>query len=244
MQIGDRTSAFGSGGMRSKVAAAEMASEAGHPGGDLQRDHAGDAAPRRRPGEPVGTRFAAQAGKASSFKLWLKYAKPTRGQSLVDDGAARVLRERGSSLLPVGIVEVDGSFEAGDAVDVLGAGGPIGKGISDYSARELEQVMGMKSDAVRERPSSRGRRGHPPRPLRPGLAPLGGPSYPCSDGRDHDHRRRVLRRRQAGGAVAGERLAPRPRTPPWRRPRGCSKSAAPRSSRPTPPTSPTSAPPA
>ena len=79
LEIGDRTSAFGSGGMRSKVAAAEMASEAGHPGGDLQRDQRRDAAGRGRGGEPVGTRFAAQAGKASSFKLWLKYAKPARG---------------------------------------------------------------------------------------------------------------------------------------------------------------------
>src|SRR5690349_15141626 len=78
MEIGDRTSAFGSGGMRSKVAAAGMASEAGIPAvicngtkpGTLSAAAAGAAA---------GTRFAARAGaRASSFKLWLKYAKPAR----------------------------------------------------------------------------------------------------------------------------------------------------------------------
>jgi glutamate 5-kinase len=149
LEIGDRTSAFGSGGMRSKVAAAEMASEAGIPvvicngtGPGTLQAAAG--------GAVVGTRFAAQGGKASSFKLWLKYAKPARGQIVVDDGAARVLRDSGSSLLPVGIVAVEGDFEAGDAVEVSAGGIPIGKGIADYSARELSQVFGMKSADVRE----------------------------------------------------------------------------------------------
>jgi glutamate 5-kinase len=100
-------------------------------------------------GEPGGTRFAPRQGKASSFKLWLKYAKPSRGEIVVDDGAARVLREQGSSLLPVGVVGVSGAFEAGDAVDVAAGGRAIGKGIADYSARELERVVGMKTAEVR-----------------------------------------------------------------------------------------------
>ncbi|HYJ22391.1 MAG TPA: glutamate 5-kinase [Solirubrobacterales bacterium] len=149
LQIGDRTSAFGSGGMRSKVAAAEMASEAGIPAvicngtspGTLVAAAGGDA---------VGTRFAVQGGKASSFKLWLKYAKPARGRIVVDEGAARVLRESGSSLLPVGIVGVEGEFDAGDAVDVAAGDVLIGKGIADYSARELSRVLGMKSVQVRD----------------------------------------------------------------------------------------------
>jgi len=149
LEIGDRTSAFGSGGMRSKVAAAEMASEAGIPAticnGTSEATLTGAAA-----GDAVGTRFAAQAGKASGFKLWLKYAKPAHGRLLVDDGAARVLRESGSSLLPVGITGVEGEFDAGDAVEVTVDGSVIGKGIVDYSAVELGRVLGMKSDAVRE----------------------------------------------------------------------------------------------
>ncbi len=149
LEIGDRTSAFGSGGMRSKAAAAEMAGEAGVPAvicNGTKQGTLGQAAA----GGAVGTRFAAQAGKTSSFKLWLKYAKPARGRLTVDAGAARVLRESGSSLLPVGIAAVDGSFNAGDAVDVATDGEVIGKGISDYSSLELSRVIGMKTGAVRE----------------------------------------------------------------------------------------------
>ena len=151
LEIGHELSPLGSGGMRSKVVAAEMATAAGIPTviasgitpGALQRAWAG---------ERVGTRFAPQAVRHSSFKLWLKYAKPSHGTITVDAGAARALREGGTSLLPVGIVDVDGEFDAGDAVDVLEAGAaPIGKGISNYAAGELRAVMGMKSVQVRER---------------------------------------------------------------------------------------------
>ncbi len=149
LEIGDRTSAFGSGGMRSKVAAAEMASEAGIPAVICNGTAAGTLAGAAR-GDEVGTRFAAQPSKASSFKLWLKYAKPVHGKLVVDEGAARVLRDSGSSLLPVGITGVEGDFDAGDAVEVTANGSVIGKGIADYSAGELSRVIGMKSEQVRE----------------------------------------------------------------------------------------------
>jgi glutamate 5-kinase len=149
LEIGDRTSVFGSGGMRSKVAAAEMASEAGTPTVICNGTKMGTLTAAAA-GERAGTSFAAQPGKASSFKLWLKYAKPAQGRIVVDEGAATVLRERGSSLLPVGIVEVDGDFDAGEAVDVVAAGEIVGKGIVDYSSRELVRVVGMKSAQVRD----------------------------------------------------------------------------------------------
>lgn len=149
MEIGDRTSAFGSGGMRSKVAAAEMAAESSIPATICNGTEAGALLEAARDGG-VGTRFFARAGKASSFKLWLKYAKPTKGTLAVDEGAARVLCESGSSLLPVGITTVDGSFDVGDAVEVAANGRVLGKGIVDYSAAELSQVLGMKSAQVRE----------------------------------------------------------------------------------------------
>ena len=101
-------------------------------------------------GEPIGTRFEAREGRYSSFKLWLKYAKPARGRVLVDAGAARALRELGTSLLPVGIVDVAGDFDAGDAVEIAHDGDAVGKGICNYSADELRQIRGLKSDAVRE----------------------------------------------------------------------------------------------
>lgn len=149
MEIGDRTSVFGSGGMRSKVAAAEMAGEAGIPAAICNGTEPGTLRAAVA-GEPVGTRFAIPSRSTSRFKLWLKYAKPARGQIVVDEGAARVLRERGSSLLPVGIAGVRGEFEVGDAVDVVLDGETVGKGISDYSSRELARVRGLKSEAVRE----------------------------------------------------------------------------------------------
>jgi glutamate 5-kinase len=148
-EIGDRTSTFGSGGMRSKVAAAEMASEAGIPAVICNGTVAGTLASAAA-GEATGTRFSARLSKAPSFKLWLKYAKPSHGRLDVDEGAARVLRESGSSLLPVGITSIEGDFEAGDAVEVAANGTLVGKGIVDYSASELSRVIGMKSAEVRE----------------------------------------------------------------------------------------------
>jgi glutamate 5-kinase len=149
LDIGHATSALGTGGMRSKVVAAEMATAAGVP-----VVIAGGLTPgtitRAAAGQPVGTSFPAREGRYSSFKLWLKYAKPVRGRVTVDAGAARALRDGGTSLLPVGIVDVSGSFDAGDAVEILHAADAVGKGICNYSADELRQVRGLQSAAVRE----------------------------------------------------------------------------------------------
>jgi glutamate 5-kinase len=149
VEIGDRTSAYGLGGMRSKVGAAEMAAAAGIPATICDGTAQGTLLAAAR-GERVGTSFVPHPERASSFKLWLRHAKPSHGQVIVDEGAARVLRERGSSLLPVGITGVDGRFEAGDAVDIVHDGQAIGKGIVNYSAEELERVKGLKSAEVQE----------------------------------------------------------------------------------------------
>jgi glutamate 5-kinase len=149
LEIGHATSPLGSGGMRSKVVAAEMATAAGIPAVITSGMKPGAITAAAR-GEPTGTRFPAQEGRYSSFKLWLKYAKPVRGRVLVDAGAARALREDGTSLLPVGVVEIDGEFDAGDAVEVVHRGEEVGRGISNYSAAELRKVRGMKSRDVRE----------------------------------------------------------------------------------------------
>ncbi len=150
LAIGSEPSALGSGGMRSKVVAAEMATAAGMPAaigsgltaGDLGRLLDGDRA--------AGTHFEARETRYSSFKLWLKYAKPSHGTVVVDAGAARALRDAGTSLLPVGITAVRGGFEAGDAVEVAADGVVIGKGIVSYSADELRSVVGLNSTRVRE----------------------------------------------------------------------------------------------
>jgi glutamate 5-kinase len=150
LEIGVSKSPLGSGGMRSKVVAAEMATAAGIPATILNGTLPGAIA-RAAAGQAEGTRFRVQRQRVSSFKLWLKYAKPSHGRLVVDGGAERALRERGTSLLPVGVVAVEGHFEAGDAVEVAGDGRAIGKGIVNYSAEELREIKGLKTDEVRAR---------------------------------------------------------------------------------------------
>ncbi len=175
LEIGHTTSPLGSGGMRSKVVAADMATAAGistvicnglspdalrtvltgQPGDGLKGTQAADRVGGLRAAR-VGTYFPAREARYSSFKLWLKYAKPSRGRLLIDAGAARAVREGSASLLPVGVVEVLGDFDAGDAVEIAespAAGEQaraLAKGICNYSAQELRQVLGMKSAALRE----------------------------------------------------------------------------------------------
>ncbi len=155
LEIGHTTSPLGSGGMRSKVVAADMATAAGI-ATTICNGLREDALATVLAGGHSGTRFHAREARYSSFKLWLKYAKPARGTLVVDPGAARAVRDGSASLLPVGVVDVQGEFDAGDAVEIAvrddvqdAPGKAIGKGICNYSAPELRQVMGMKSAAVR-----------------------------------------------------------------------------------------------
>ena len=149
LQIGQTASPIGSGGMRSKVVAAEMATAAGIPTVIASGTTPGTIVTAAA-GQSVGTAFPAREGRHSSFKLWLKYAKPVRGRVAVDAGAARALREGGTSLLPVGVTDVSGAFEAGDAVEIAHGETVVGKGISNYAATELRQIRGLKSAAVHE----------------------------------------------------------------------------------------------
>jgi glutamate 5-kinase len=155
VEIGSRPSRHGSGGMGSKVAAAEMASQSkvavvicnGTKDGVLR-------AAVEEGGE--GTYFAPARGrrkKTSAFKLWMKYANEPAGEIWVDRGAAEKLRTSGSSLLAVGVVDVRGAFEVGDVVAVIAADGEqmIGKGMTQYAEFDLRQVMGLKSSEIRDR---------------------------------------------------------------------------------------------
>lgn len=149
LEIDRNTSTFGSGGMRSKVVSADMATAAGVAvticsGIDTS------VLPRVLDGEPLGTRFPAGDGQHSSFKLWLRYSRPSRGSVEVDAGAARALREQGVSLLPVGVVHVNGEFRAGDAVDVVAAGRTVGKGLVRYDAAELRAAAGKRTPQLAE----------------------------------------------------------------------------------------------
>ncbi len=143
--IGQAPSSLGSGGMRSKVVAAEMATAAGIPTVICNGLTEG-ALDRALDGEREGTRFAARENDHSSFDLWLRYAKPSSGRLDVDAGAARALREDGASLLPVGVVGVDGEFGPGDAVEIAVDGTVVAKGIAGMGAEELSSLAGKRSD--------------------------------------------------------------------------------------------------
>lgn len=150
IEAGESSSTIGSGGMKSKVVAAEMATSA-----NIEVVIADGARPGVitdiAAGQKVGTRFRPLKSSISSFKLWLKYGRPASGAVIVDDGAAAALLNRGKSLLPAGIVRIEGSFNAGEAVEVFHKKEGrqlIGKGITNYSAEELRRIKGMQSQQV------------------------------------------------------------------------------------------------
>ena len=145
LEIGHTTSPLGSGGMRSKVVAAEMATAAGIPTVICNGVRA-QALAAVLAGGREGTRFAAREARYSSFKLWLKYAKPSRGTLVVDAGAARAVRDDSASLLPVGVVDVSAtSMPATPSTSPSdrrrqARARTLAKGISSYSAAELRRA--------------------------------------------------------------------------------------------------------
>lgn len=132
---------WGSGGMRSKVIAAEMASVGGTET-FITRAGIESIVVSIGAGEHVGTRVVADGRRGSSFKLWLRYAKRAAGSLTVDAGARRAIVESGASLLPVGIVAVDGDFTAGDAVAVVDENGiEFARGICEYAAADVARLI-------------------------------------------------------------------------------------------------------
>jgi glutamate 5-kinase len=130
-------SPLGKGGMRSKVLAAELAAAAGIPTVIAGGTGTSVLEPILA-GEPRGTRFAAEERSEPAFKLWLRFGKPVQGRVVVDAGARRAVVEDGASLLGVGVVGCERSFEAGDAVELVGPdGAPFAKGIASVPAVEL-----------------------------------------------------------------------------------------------------------
>ncbi len=128
--------ALGRGGMESKVAAAELAAGAGIP--TLIADGTSeDVLGAALAGRAGGTRFAAAEG-APAFKLWLRHGKRVAGRIAVDAGAQRAIVENGASLLAVGVTACEGSFRAGDGVELVGPGGePFARGVAAVDAGEL-----------------------------------------------------------------------------------------------------------
>ena len=100
-------------------------------------------------GEPVGTYFAGGEGEVEARKLWIAFARHPKGTVVVDDGAREALCLRGTSLLPAGVVRVEGRFAAGDPVAIADLSGKqLARGLADVSSTDLDRIKGMRSDAV------------------------------------------------------------------------------------------------
>ena len=137
-------SGWGSGGMRSKVVAAEMARAGGSACVIANGGRSGSIAAAIA-GEQVGTRFPAKGSSPSAYKLWLRHALPTTGRIEVDGGARKALEQDGASLLPVGIKAVSGRFAAGDGVELVDAKGVVfARGITEMGHAELKQQIGKR----------------------------------------------------------------------------------------------------
>ena len=138
----------GRGGMRSKLFAAKRALDAGValwllPGRDPE------AILKALKGEAIGTRFLPQGRRYAGKKRWLAQLPLIQGELVVDAGAARALRERGASLLPVGVKAVRGNFPAGAPVRVLDeAGALVGYGLVSLGSETLARILGMHSGEV------------------------------------------------------------------------------------------------
>ena len=132
----------GTGGMATKVDAALIATEAGIPtvvAGAGQAVAALD-------GEPVGTYFAPHDRRPATRQLWLAHAASARGTLTLDEGAVRALVVRRASLLPAGITGVEGSFDAGDPVDLSDPDGHVvARGLVNYDAAEIPALMGRST---------------------------------------------------------------------------------------------------
>jgi glutamate 5-kinase len=140
----------GSGGMASKLAAAKIAAWSGVRVVIAGADTPGVMAAARQ-GRSVGTAFRPRADRLPSRKLWIAFARGAAGRIVVDDGARRALTSDGRSLLAAGVLEVEGEFEADDAVEIVdGSGTPFAKGIVTLPAATLREVAGRRTAELPE----------------------------------------------------------------------------------------------
>ena len=144
------SNARGTGGMITKIQAADLATHSG-----THVIIASGATPevitRVLDGEAIGTRFIAQVSHLESRKRWLLAETARQSRVLADDGAARAVVDGGKSLLPAGICGVEGDFERGQTVRIYGRDGrELARGMTQYGARDLLQIMGQRSSRIAE----------------------------------------------------------------------------------------------
>ncbi|MEN0071674.1 MAG: glutamate 5-kinase [Propionicimonas sp.] len=137
-----RGAEIGTGGMETKLQAARIATASGIP---VVLAAATDVAPALA-GQAVGTLFHPTGKRRARRLLWLAYASHSRGELVLDAGAVRAVTERKASLLPAGIVAVNGDFSAGDPVRLVTESGTvIARGLVNYDASELPGMIGRST---------------------------------------------------------------------------------------------------
>ncbi|MBC7769000.1 MAG: glutamate 5-kinase, partial [Phycisphaerales bacterium] len=144
----NKAAGVGSGGMRTKIEAAKIATRAGCA---VVITKGGEPKPltRLRSGARA-TWFLPHATPQAAYKAWIGGHLAPQGALIIDDGAAAALRA-GKSLLPAGVLRVEGGFEKGDAVRILSAAGAeIGRGLARYDAADAVRIKGLRSDAIAE----------------------------------------------------------------------------------------------
>ncbi len=149
VRVGSSGSAgVGTGGMQTKIEAAAIATTAGIATILTSAPLAG----RALAGEDVGTFFAPTGSRRGTRLLWLAHATNPRGRLGLDRGAVSAVVERRMSLLPAGIVTVDGDFAAGDPVDLCDENGSaVARGLVNYGSKELPGLLGRSTrDLARE----------------------------------------------------------------------------------------------
>ncbi|MCL3860557.1 glutamate 5-kinase [Actinotalea sp. K2] len=146
--VSARGSAVGTGGMVTKLASVTIATGSGIPVVLTSAAQAAEALA----GQSVGTWFAATGRRVSTRMLWLAHAAHAEGRLVLDDGAVRAVVERRTSLLPAGITAVEGSFEAGDPVELVSAAGlVVARGLVAFGSVELPDLLGSSTHELRER---------------------------------------------------------------------------------------------
>ena len=147
---GSSRSALGSGGMRSKLRAARLATAAGE--SVIMADGSAPAIlDQIMAGEPVGTLFLPHGSSLRSKKRWLGFTAQPRGKLVTDAGARSAVQHQGRSLLPIGVVGVAGAFHKGDVVALCDADGhEFARGLTNYSADDARKICGLRSEQVAE----------------------------------------------------------------------------------------------
>ena len=148
---GDIPGALGTGGMLSKINAAKKVTAAGVPM-VIANGGRPDVLKKLFSGKDVGTFFTPKKKKLKSRKCWIAFTLKPKGVIRIDDGAAEAILNRGKSLLPSGIVGVEGEFSVGAPVEFRKTDDEtLGTGLVNYSSTDIRKIMGLKSNQIKNR---------------------------------------------------------------------------------------------